>query len=75
MKRLTILIVALSLCLVVVVLHHNVGKVVTQGMAGPGINTRLPEPLHGKDLLDKKLQYEQAERDSLRKAQYERQDP
>ena len=41
-----------------------------------GINTRLPQAVvNGRDLLNKKLQYEQAERDSIRKAQFERQDP
>lgn len=42
---------------------------------GTGVNTQLPQAVNGRELLTKKLQYEQAERDSLRKAQYERQDP
>ena len=42
---------------------------------GKGINTELPQAVNGRDLLNKKLQYEQAERDSLRKALFERQDP
>ena len=47
--------------------------------AGPtafGLNPELPRAsVEGRQLLDKKLQYEQAERDSLRKVQYRMQDP
>jgi hypothetical protein len=41
-----------------------------------GLNTELPKAnIDGRQLLNKKLQYEQAARDSLRKAQYQSQDP
>lgn len=47
-----------------------------KGADSLGINTHLPQAsIHGQDLLNKKLQYEQAERDSMRKAQFERLDP
>src|SRR6185312_7471185 len=44
-------------------------------VAATGINTQLPQAVSGRELLNKKLQYEAAERDSVRKAQFERQDP
>jgi hypothetical protein len=44
-------------------------------MPSMGINTQLPQAISGRELLNKRLQYEQAERDSLRKVQFERQDP
>lgn len=41
-----------------------------------GLNPELPKAsVEGQQLLNKKLQYEQAEQDSLRKAQYRLQDP
>jgi len=40
-----------------------------------GINAQLPPAVNGRELLNKKLQYEAAQRDSVRKAQFERQDP
>jgi len=41
-----------------------------------GLNPELPKAsVDGRELLNKKLQYEQAERDSIRKAQYRLQDP
>jgi Conjugative transposon, TraM/Domain of unknown function (DUF4138) len=69
------LVVLPGLCLFFATLHQRVGKTTTQGVAAMGINTQLPQAVNGRELLNKKLQYEQAERDSLQKAQYERQDP
>lgn len=54
-----------------VLVHRGGGRVTSAS----GINAQLPPPIDGRALLGKKLQYEAAERDSLRKAQFERQDP
>lgn len=62
--------VILVFCVVFASLNHKVSKV-----AATGINTQLPQAVSGRELLNKKLQYEAAERDSVRKAQFERQDP
>lgn len=62
-----------GLCLLLAALHRGAGT--ARGAADLGINTQLPQAVNGRALLNKKLQYEQAERDSLLKAQYERQDP
>jgi len=52
------------------------GRGARQRTAAIGLNTELPRAIiDGKQLLNKKLQYEQAARDSLRKAQFQRQDP
>jgi Conjugative transposon, TraM/Domain of unknown function (DUF4138) len=54
------------------------GKVARRGkdVVAGGLNKELPRAIiDGKQLLNKKLQYEQAARDSLRKAQFQRQDP
>jgi Conjugative transposon, TraM/Domain of unknown function (DUF4138) len=54
------------------------GKVARRGKdaVASGLNKELPRAIiEGKQLLNKKLQYEQAARDSLRKAQFQRQDP
>ena len=69
------LVVIAGLCWLFGTLHRLVGDKAAQKRDSLGINTHLPQAVNGRDLLNKKLQYEQAERDSLHKAQFERQDP
>lgn len=64
-----------GLCWLFGTLHQPVGNKAAQKGDSLGINIQLPQAINGRDLLNKKLQYEQAERDSLHKAQFERQDP
>lgn len=64
-------------CLVFHVLGGGRGAVKAASAAGLGLNTQLPAVSVDirKAFQDKLKTYEQAENDSLRKAQYERQDP
>jgi hypothetical protein len=70
------LIVLPGICLIFFALGGGRGDGKTGGLADFGLNLQLPKAsLEGRQLLNKKLQYEQAERDSLRKAQFRMQDP
>jgi hypothetical protein len=65
-----------GLCLIFFTLGGGRDGLKAGGLAALGLNPQLPSAsIEGRQLLNKKLQYEAAERDSLRKAQYRRQDP
>ena len=70
------LIVLPGLCLIFFALGGGRGDAKSGGLAAFGLNLQLPKAsVEGRQLLNKKLQYEQANRDSLRKAQIRMQDP
>ena len=70
------LIILPGLCLIFFMLGGGGGNRPFAGPTAFGLNPELPKAsVEGRQLLNKKLQYEQAERDSLRKAQYRLQDP
>jgi hypothetical protein len=70
------LIVLPGLCLIFFALGGGQDGLKVSGLAALGVNLQLPKAsVEGRQLLNKKLQYEQAERDSLRKAQIRMQDP
>ena len=70
------LIVLPGMCLIFFALGGGRGDRNARGLAALGLNLQLPKAsVEGRQLLNKKLQYEQAERDSLRKAQFRKQDP
>src|ERR1700678_2292267 len=76
-KMLLLLAIVVSFCCMVFFWLGG-GKVARRGkdVVAGGLNKELPRAIiDGKQLLNKKLQYEQAARDSLRKAQFQRQDP
>jgi len=79
-KRKSLLVLPLimlpGICLIFFSLGGGQDGLKSSGLAALGINLQLPKAsVAGQQLLSKKLQYEQAERDSLRKAQFRMQDP
>jgi Conjugative transposon, TraM/Domain of unknown function (DUF4138) len=70
------LIVLPGICLIFFSLGGGQDGLKVSGLAALGVNLQLPKAsVEGRQLLNKKLQYEQAERDSLRKARFRMQDP
>jgi len=70
-------VVMVFLCVVFYLLGGGRGGVRPIGAAAMGLNTQLPKPKFDprQAFLDKMKAYAEADRDSMRRAQYERQDP